>query len=273
MTLSQLRLRFLILPIFLGLLSCPAFPSTEEELQQDYANAIQDASVVTADEIDTNLTPITEENPDLIWSGEAGNRQVLMVTWTSWTGYDDLVGKTIRMTRYLTVPVRDALGNTVMSLYDTTRDIWVTAVPEIQRFCQSNPLSPEERTLRLEQLLGVPPHNGKTRFVEFWVKPGDLFRPTPDPDITTTISSLEFPADVSEEHLQWFNDLMATSYGENGYPWTRLGYTYDWGKSDHHIGLSEFVIRTGAEVDVDSVTFTDDYCQSGSGADHWSLYE
>ena len=26
-------------------------------------------------------------------------------------------------------------------------------------------------------------------------------------------------------------------------PWTRLGYTYDWGNRDNHVGLSEFLVR------------------------------
>ena len=27
------------------------------------------------------------------------------------------------------------------------------------------------------------------------------------------------------------------------YPWTRLGYTYDWGNPRNLVGLSEFVLR------------------------------
>ena len=46
-------------------------------------------------------------------------------------------------------------------------------------------------------------------------------------------------------------------------PWTRLGYTYDWGASQNHIGLSEFVLRKGANLEVDSVTAVNDYCRGG----------
>jgi hypothetical protein len=42
-------------------------------------------------------------------------------------------------------------------------------------------------------------------------------------------------------------------------PWTRLGYTYDWGDSKTHIGLSEFVIEQNATVTVKSVTPTVQY--------------
>jgi hypothetical protein len=27
------------------------------------------------------------------------------------------------------------------------------------------------------------------------------------------------------------------------YPWTGLGYTYDWGSADIHVGLCEFVLQ------------------------------
>lgn len=38
---------------------------------------------------------------------------------------------------------------------------------------------------------------------------------------------------------------------QGGYPWTRLGYTYDWGsRSSNKYGLSEFVIMPGSKVEV-----------------------
>ena len=53
------------------------------------------------------------------------------------------------------------------------------------------------------------------------------------------------------------------------YPWTQLGYTYDWGvpedletDSDRpaNVGLSEFVIRQGAPILVHSIQSVEDYC-------------
>jgi len=43
------------------------------------------------------------------------------------------------------------------------------------------------------------------------------------------------------------------------YPWTRLGYTYDWGDSATHVGLSEFILEQNATAVVESVTSTVDY--------------
>ena len=46
---------------------------------------------------------------------------------------------------------------------------------------------------------------------------------------------------------------MINKYGPDGYPWTRQGYTYDWGGRTK-FGLSEFVIKKGVPVKIKSVT-------------------
>lgn len=46
--------------------------------------------------------------------------------------------------------------------------------------------------------------------------------------------------------------------GSRPYPWTRLGYTYDWG-SGSHVGMSEYVIPGGMTVQVKAVYETSDY--------------
>ena len=33
-------------------------------------------------------------------------------------------------------------------------------------------------------------------------------------------------------------------------PWTRLGYTYDWGSKADKYGLTEYIVVPGAEMDV-----------------------
>ncbi len=215
----------------------------EAALARLYSAAVADAAVAEPGEITRSLTALTTANKALRWRGESGQRQVLMVTWTSWTGYDSQVGRDLAL----------------------SREAWVTAVPEIQEFCRRQALSSGIFVLRLEQLLGLPAHNGKTRFVEFWANPADVFRPSPDPEITDAEAELDFPQSanfvtVSPDHVAWFNALKATSYGANGYPWTRLGYTYDWGNPYSKVGLSEFVIRKGATVGVNAVSDNATYC-------------
>ncbi|MFH1740313.1 MAG: hypothetical protein ABIH23_14995 [bacterium] len=266
---SRMSVTFSSMAVLLAFLLIPVSVTgqSEEELHQAYLNAVEDAKTAEASEISDTLTAIVEENDTLVWKGEPENKQVLMVTWTSWTGYDAMVGKTIKMDKFLHINAKTAMG-----IYETSRDIWVTAVPELQNFCTLHRLARQDLVLRLEQLLGLPPHNGKTRFVEFWVDPDDLFRPSPDPEISDRQAELEFPETVSEEYIQWFNELKSNSYGEDGYPWTRLGYTYDWGNPNSEVGLSEFVIREGAVVDVHSATITDEYCIWDTPVMDWSVY-
>ena len=112
-------------------------------------------------------------------------------------------------------------------------------------------------TIRLKQLLGLPPDAVKSRFVKIWVYPYDLFRPSPDPEITDLEAELTFPEskflNVSNEYIKWFNEPEAGSYGQSGYPWTRLGYTYDWVNPDSEVGLSEFVINKGSIIEVKTI--------------------
>lgn len=223
--------------------AAPAPLSNPADLQQAYLNAVKDAAIAEMGEISKNLTPVVEANSTLVWKGEPGSKQVLVLTWTSWDGYDNQVGQSIV----------------------TTRETWVTAAPELKNFCATYSAAQPDMTLRLEQLLGLPPANGKTRFVEMWVAPQDLFRPSPDPEVTDQEAGLNFPQSkflsLSEEYMTWFNNLSSQSYGENGYPWTRLGYTYDWGNPSSEVGLSEFVINTGASIEIAGVTNTEAYCQ------------
>jgi hypothetical protein len=213
----------------------------EETLQEKYLKAIDDAKTAEESEIYRNLTPIIESNTDLFWEDNNGSKKILMVTWTGWDGYVNQTNKTV----YL------------------TRETWVTVYPEVKDFVQQNVLPKEKCGLRLEQLNGLPPRNNKKWFVEFYVSPEDLFRPSPDPEINDTQAQLAFPENASTEHMNWINNLKNNSYGSNGYPWTRLGYTYDWaGSSSDHIGLSEYVIRKGAQVKIHDTIATGEYCDA-----------
>jgi hypothetical protein len=151
-------------------------------------------------------------------------------------------------------------------------DSWVTVVPEIRGFFGVTVPQP----LRIAQLLGLPPEAGTAGdpneykyMLEMWVSPEDLFRPCPDTEISDTTCETGFPADafrmldqsnkvratagpeygVFKTYSSWFNSQTRYSYtmGSSPYPWTRLGYTYDWGSSNH-IGLSEFIVH-GRKLD------------------------
>lgn len=162
--------------------------------------------------------------------------------------------------------------------YDLQKAVWVTVVPQLRNYLVGKACPPTNE--RIRQALGLNPGFSYEALVEMYIKPSDLFRPSPDPEITDHQAELAtkldysiwvFPSDqnpflkIDETALfldspwdwkgaipfkNWFMNRAETIYnreGEDvskwGYPWTRLGYTYDWGNPDDHVGLSEFVVR------------------------------
>lgn len=215
-------------------------PTPEELIDR----ALKDAEQADPDEVVDDLYALNPGSAPMQWRrDEAGDDRVLTVTWTNWEGYRDQLGQT--------VPVG--------------RTIWVTAAPEVQAFCSASGLQGEALTERLEQFLGLRPGTGKPYFVTMWAKPADMVRPCPDPEVTDgACEAVDEAEDVvigTHQHRAWFDDLKATSYGPEGYPWTRLGYTYDWNPASPERGASEFLIPAEAMVQVDSFIDTAAYCQ------------
>lgn len=198
-----------------------------------YQEAVRDAVFAESGEVRTNLTPITESNQNLFWK----DGRVLVATWTKY-------------------PDSYPAGQTVSAKWG---EIWVTAAPEMRRFIAENPTPADGLVLRLEQLLGLPQGSGDTSVAEIWVKPEDLFRPCPDPEIDDTACLVAFPANADSAYVEWFDGNIISSYfNEKKYPWTRLGYTYDWGKPDHE-GLSEYVVKKDAQIVIDRIVPTEEY--------------
>ena len=206
-------------------------------LDQMYKNAIEDAIIAKPSEIYGGLTSVVESNGNLSWQGNSGSQRVLVVTFTKYAS---------------SYPVGETLNT-------TWGETWVTVVPEIKTFFKDHVNSDSNVTLRALQLLGLPPNNSNTYFVEMWVNPQSLFRPTADNEINDTVAELSFPASVTAEYKTWFNNNIIYSYYPERYPWTRLGYTYDWGSNASPVGLSEFVLKQNSLIMVQSVTPTIDY--------------
>lgn len=235
---------FLIIGIVIGAGFCqlyadviaPAFP-IQPSLDQMYQSAIQDAMIAESNEVYNGLTAIVENNSNLIWQGQEGNKSVLVVVWTKY-------------------PNSYPVGETVNITWGYT---WVTVAPQIQTFFQNQANPDANATLRIAQLLGLPPNTANTYFAELWVKPESLFRPTPDNEINDATADLTFPNSATEEYKQWFNNNIISSYYPMKYPWTRLGYTYDWADMSSHVGLSEFVLKPNSIVTVKTLTPTAEY--------------
>lgn len=221
----------------------------EVKVQKVYSIVIGDAAKPQPWEISRSLTQVTPTNNTLVHKTINGEDYILVSTWQNDTTY--------------------YVPNPSTGYYNTGNyPIWVTLAPELQTQCQTPSFGRREGLdLRLKQLLGLPPDTKKQYFVEFWVQPKDLFRPCPDPEITDGSCGLAFPDDVTEDHKKWINDLRIASYynpdWNKNYPWTELGYTYDWNrKNKTNVGLSEFVIQKNSNLVIHHISKTEDYCEA-----------
>jgi len=233
-----------------------AFPAQAGQPNQDYAAAIRDASVALPTEVVHNLVAITPDNPNLVWS--ADHTKLLVVAWKSQSSYDSFYkGQTA------TAP---------SEAYVT----WVTAAPQVQRFCQAFTQSHPQATLadlnlRLKQYLGLDPSWSYDLFIEMWVDPAQMFRPCVDPEIDDATCNLTFGKTVPSvpgihDYAAFFNNLYTTDYRTaSGPPWTGLGYTFDWGNPKFEEGGSEFILVPGAGFEIKRTVGTGDYCGSGGG--------
>lgn len=210
-----------------------------------YRKSIENAMSPGPEKIDTNLVAINHQNKQLIWKKIEGEDYILVVTWKQNVSYYK--------------PFVDSTA------YNTGGyPIWVTTAPELlQRMKQEKA---KDVDLRLIQLLGLPPNSVYNYFVEFWVKPDDLFRPCPDNEIDDGRCDLCFPDNTDSTYIAWINSNRISRYYQcelyDNYPWTQLGYTYDWNpRNKSHIGLSEFVIGKNEDVYVKAIYTTEEYLE------------
>ena len=235
--------RFLVVAIFI--LALQAAPVSAADFDDpDYQDAVAaTAAPLTQKRVDNDLWALTPANTlhDLQFDEQG---RVLLATWTM-EYYDDYEGKP----------------------YDLSADfgVWLAPPEQIREFFNAcdRPFSVE----RLEQAYGLPPESGYTRIVTMWIHPSDLVRPCPDPEVSDMVCGVDFPVGqavhIDDSYKQWFANRRETIYDcekVNCYPWTGLGYTYDWGPDakDSHVGFSEYVKPQGhaAVVLVESVQTT-----------------
>ena len=189
--------------------------TAQSESEKAYQDARIDAADPQPNEVLDNLTAIVESNPNLIWEGQPGKRRVVVATFTTTATYKE--GEQI---------------------FPSPDGIWVTIAPELKDFCtnyKKTGVDNDQLNLRLKQLLGLPPNSDYTHIAEIWVHPQYLKRPTLDPEINDRTvqlpnpiqGSFPFPEGVDDAYQQWFKKLF-NNRNTSPYPWTALGYTYDW---------------------------------------------
>ena len=219
------------------LISFNVIGQTNREL---YKLSIINSIYPDSSEICTKLVQINDSNKTLIRKNINGEEYILVCTWKQNVSFYQ----------------KDTVFNT------GTYPIWVTTAPELKNRIKKE--SPKDVNLRLIQLLGLPPTAQYSYFVEFWVRPVDLFRPCPDKEITDSKCDLCFPEGTDAEHIKWINENRISRYYQCDlyyqYPWGQLGYTYDWNpKNKSHFGLSEFIIGTNKTIYINRIVTTLEY--------------
>ena len=194
-------------------------PPSSEQL---WAAAMADAVFSEDDEV-MELVCLTRDDPQVIWD-EAGER-VLLVTWHDY-GEPCEPGESL-----------------------AHQDIWATSLGELTDWYQENGSGVTDWDLRFAQLLGMPDDGSCTRFSAFWIAPSQAIRPAYVTDVTAQMEN-GYDQITDPEYKAWFDGNILYSYFESEYPWTRLGYTYDWSGGDSAYGLTEFLITDGSKAEI-----------------------
>ena len=205
---------------------------------------------------------ITADNKSLVWSGEPGNSNVLVTSFTKSAYYSSYQS-----------------GQTIPA----GGDLWV--VPSPQAYIDVKAEDPvgvaANPKLALSEYLGLPPTNSNDSVVSLWVSPANLVRPAIDPTITNHELETSFPVTLqtvpltlaatvpkeapapgfstTTDYTTWFlnreSAIFSPAIQGGPYPWTGLGYTYDWNPvAKDVVGGSEFIVPKGSPVTVKSLT-------------------
>lgn len=215
---------------------------SQQELTDMYNKAVRNSSYTANSKISNDLYVVAASNPKLKTKKIKGIEYVLAVSWKGDVSY---------------FPKKSD------SLWSTGGwDTWVTMAPELKdrvKHVDSSLIN-----MRLKQLLGLPPGASYGYFVEYWVQAKDIFRPCPDKEITDNSCGLCFPPGTDSTHIRWINaqrlDRFFVCDTAQRYPWTELGYTYDWSPENaSHVGCSEFVVRPNSHVYINRIYTTREY--------------
>ena len=199
-----------------------------------YEEAVVDALQAEQDEVH-DLVCLVKEDDRVTYDEE--NDRVQLVFWT------DQAAEEFKKDDQLT------LEEYTWAYADLELASWGAANKDVLK---------NSKDARIRQMLGLPEDAKGSTFVLVSVTPERVLRAAYQPDAQLKKMSLAFEETVDQDFISWFNGQVTANYFENPRPWTRLGYTYDWGKTgDDHYGVTEFVIPAGTKVTVKD-TFTND---------------
>jgi hypothetical protein len=210
---------------------------------------------------------------------------------------DSIAGAAVKRPTYqrsLTALETDSSGNVDVVNFGSSKEvpaqnrtfaIWVASRTELQNAC----MGAADPVRRLEQLLGLPPGPAPGNVVkEIQLAKDGLFRPClgvvndgspptckfdlpPEPPVDADAKALRDAYDqmrfVTNQMWQSYrvdfyrNPPSDKDYPFTGYPFTGMGWTYDWSASSRdHYGVSEFVIKGDAAIKVVNQKSPAEFC-------------
>jgi hypothetical protein len=213
--------------------SAVTFMDRDSLYREQFTAAVKNAKSLTADDI-FPLVSIDGSSDMAQLSGD--NSQVVLVTWHN-------------------NPDAFKDGETISH---TEKVIWAFTDKEFIKWFRENHTKVDDWDMRLKQLIGMSPESDNNYFTVFWANVTDVFRPAYYPEINSGLMNTTFSNSLEEDTSEnamwfknWFDKMSSTAYTEHGgHPWTRLGYTYDWGNPSSKYGLSEFIVKEGAPIEV-----------------------
>jgi hypothetical protein len=221
-------------------------PTPTYTVEQLYASSITDAMIADSSEVIDSLWPITAANTRLQWKTINGQSYVLMATFMRFPG---------------SYPEGDSITN-------TWGESWLFIPSQMKSRIGQSFNASSDTVMRICQLLGLPPKNSRsnTHIAEVWVPATRLSRPAGNPAINTGGAGAPLIPTVTPEYATWFNNYIIyayyhtlTSATDFHYPWTRLGYTYDWAPGSKEVGLSEYVLQASSGCWVEKVSTAAEY--------------
>nr|WP_295278559.1 hypothetical protein [uncultured Blautia sp.] len=196
----------------------------EEDLQVLFDQSVEDAMIIDHNEI-LPVVSLDEGQPYAVYDEEG---RILLYTFHKYPdSYPD--GADVKL----------EWGN-----------VWTFTGGELEDWYQKNKDGVTDWPARLRELIGLRPDNEANCFTAMWAKPEDVFRPAYVSDIGTVEMADSFSEDVDADYKEWFDANIISSYFDGEYPWTRLGYTYDWADNGTKYGLSEFIVKQDSDVKV-----------------------
>lgn len=222
----------LLMLVFVGVVLTGCSEKKNEDFGELYENAIRDAAFADTDEIQP-LVSLTKEDKMTTWDDEG---RVLLCTWHN---YPDSYPK----------------GENVTIEWGP---VWAFTDKEMGSHADELDKA-QDPEMRLKQLVSFAPDSEHTTVTGFWVKPESVKRPAYQSDPTVGDMTVSFGENVDEEFKKWFDDNTLSSYFYGAYPWTRLGYTYDWMDNNTEYGMTEFIVENKAELEVEFTETTEEF--------------